>query len=209
MPLRPLSLISIVLLTCGVANAAAQQSGRVSAQIAPASGGATTLSPVPPPGYVIGPADVLSIVFWRDKEMSADVIVRPDGRISLPVIGEIAAAGYTPEQLRTRITEAAGKYLEEPDATVGVKEIKSRNVFITGNVAKPAGYPLNAEMTVLQLIAVAGGLLEYADSKNIVVIQTEGGRQQYRKFNYKDVVRQQKHAAQNIVLKPGDTVVVP
>jgi len=209
MQLRPLSLISIVVLTCSVANVAAQQTGRVGAQIAPSGGGATALSPTPSPDYVIGPADVLSIVFWRDKEMSADVIVRPDGRISLPVIGEIAAAGYTPEQLRTRITDAAGKYLEEPDATVAVKEIRSRNVFITGSVAKPAAYPLSGEMTVLQLIAVAGGLLEYADSKNIMVIHTEGGRQLYRKFNYKDVVRQQKHAAQNIVLKPGDTVVVP
>jgi polysaccharide export outer membrane protein len=209
MRLTPLSLTSIVVLTCTVASVAAQQSGRANAQIAAAGGGATTLSPTPSPGYVIGPADILSIVFWRDKEMSADVVVRPDGRISLPVIGEIAAAGYTPEQLRTRLTEAAGKYLEEPDATVNVKEIRSRNVYITGNVTKPSTYPLNGEMTVLQLIAVAGGLLEYADSKNIMVIHTEGGRQQYHKFNYKDVVRQQKHAAQNIVLKPGDTVVVP
>ena len=208
MQFKSLSLISIVVLTCSVASVAAQQTGRVNTQIATAGGGATTVSPTPPPDYVIGPADVLSIVFWRDKEMSADVIVRPDGRISLPVIGEIAAAGFTPEQLRTRITDAAGKYLEEPDATVGVKEIRSRNVFITGNVAKPAGYPLNAEMTVLQLIAVAGGLLEYADAKNIVIIHTEGGRQQYHKFNYRDVIRQ-KHAWQNIVLKPGDTVVVP
>ena len=208
MQFKSLSLISIVVLTCSVASVAAQQTGRVNAPIATAGGGATTVSPTPPAGYVIGPADVLSIVFWRDKEMSADVIVRPDGRISLPVIGEIAAAGFTPEQLRTRITDAAGKYLEEPDATVGVKEIRSRNVFITGNVAKPAGYPLNAEMTVLQLIAVAGGLLEYADAKNIVIIHTEGGRQQYHKFNYRDVIRQ-KHAWQNIVLKPGDTVVVP
>lgn len=207
MQFRSLSLISIVVLTSAVASVAAQQTGRVTAQIAGAGGGAT-LSPAPPPDYVIGPADVLSIVFWRDKEMSADVIVRPDGRISLPVLGEIRAAGLTPEQLRASITEAAGKYLEEPDATVGVKEIRSRNVFITGNVAKPAAYPLTGEMTVLQLIAVAGGLQEYADSKNIVIIQTEGGRQQYRKFNYKDVIRQ-KHAAQNIVLKPGDTIVVP
>jgi polysaccharide export outer membrane protein len=204
----PLSLIAVVVLTCTVASVAAQQSGRANAQIAPVSGGATTLPPTPPADYVIGPSDVLSIVFWRDKEMSADVTVRPDGRISLPVLGEIAAAGFTPEQLRTRITSAAGKYLEDPDATVGVKEIRSRNVFITGNVAKPASYPLNAEMTVLQLIAVAGGLLEYADAKNIVIIHTEGGRQQYHKFNYRDVIRQ-KHTWQNIALKPGDTVVVP
>ena len=104
--------------------------------------------------------------------------------------------------------EAAAKYIEDPTATVVVKEIRSRNVFITGNVAKPSTYPLNGEMTVLQLIAVAGGLQEYADRGNIVVIHTEGGHQQYHKFNYNDVVGQ-KHAEQNIVLKPGDTVVVP
>jgi polysaccharide export outer membrane protein len=190
MQLRALSVVSIVVLTCGVASLAAQQ------------------TPAPPPTYVIGSADVLSIVFWGDKEMSADVTVRPDGRISLPLIGEISAAGYTPEQLRAKITEVAAKYLEEPNATVLVKEVRSRNVFITGNVAKPSTYPLNGEMTVLQLIAVAGGLQEYADSSNIVVIRTEGDRQQYHKFNYKDVVSQ-KHVAQNIVLKPGDTVVVP
>ena len=161
-----------------------------------------------PAGYVIGLQDVLSIIFWRDKEMSADVVVRPDGNISLPLLNEVPAAGLTPEQLRAKLTEAAAKFIEDPTATVVVKEIHSRNVFITGNVAKPATYPLAGDMNVLQLIALAGGLQEYADGKNIVVIRTENGRQQYRKFNYKDVVRQ-KHVDQNIVLKPGDTVVVP
>jgi polysaccharide export outer membrane protein len=161
-----------------------------------------------PPGYVIGAADVLSVVFWRDKDMSADVTVRPDGKISLPLLNEIGAAGSTPEELRARITEAAGKFVEEPDVTVVVREIHSRNVFITGNVAKPATYPLNGEMTVLQLIAVAGGLQEYADSKHIVIIRIENGRQQHHKFNYKDVIGQ-KRTADNIALKPGDTVVVP
>jgi len=147
-------------------------------------------------------------VFWRDKDMSADVTVRPDGKITLPLLNEVAAGGYTPEQLRTRIAEAASAFVEEPNLTIVVKEVRSRNVFITGNVAKPATYPLTGEMTVLQLIAVSGGLLEYADAKNIVVIRSENGRPQYLKFNYKDVVRQ-KSVAQNVVLKPGDTVVVP
>jgi polysaccharide export outer membrane protein len=156
---------------------------------------------------VIGPADVLSVVFWRDKDMSAEVTVRPDGKISLPLLNEIGAAGSTPEELRARIVEAAEKFIAEPDVTIVIKDIRSRNVYITGNVAKPATYPLNSEMTVLQLIAVAGGLLEYADAKNIVVIRIESGRQQFHKFNYKDVVSQ-KNTAQNITLKPGDTVVV-
>jgi polysaccharide biosynthesis/export protein len=163
----------------------------------------------PPPGYVIGVQDVLSIVFWRDKDMSADVTVRPDGKISLPLLNEIQAAGSTPEQLRTKIQEAAGKYIEEPNATVVVREIHSRNVFITGNVAKPGTYTLVGNMNVLQLIALAGGVLEFADAKNIKVIQTdETGAQKYHKFNYNDVVRQ-KHVEQNIVLRPNDTVIVP
>lgn len=196
-------LVPIVALACGISGAAAQQTGRKPSQAASAGVAATT-----PPGYVIGTADVLSIVFWHDKDMSGDVTVRPDGKVSLPLLNEISAAGFTPEQFRARLIEAAGAFLEEPNATVIVKEIRSRNVYITGNVAKPATYPLTGEMTVLQLIAVAGGLQEYADGGNIVVIRMADGRQQYFKFNYKDVVRQ-KRISQNIVLKPGDTVVVP
>jgi len=201
-----LRLITIAWLGCGIATLGAQQAPRGSTTAA--STNVTAASATVPAGYVIGPADVLSIMFWRDKDMSADVTVRPDGKISLPLLNDITAAGLSPEQLRGRILEAAARLLEDPDATVVVKEIRSRNVFITGNVTKPATYSLNSDMTVLQLIAVAGGLLEYADSKNIVVIRNENGHQQYHKFNYNDVVRQ-KGMAQNIPLKPGDTVVVP
>ena len=158
--------------------------------------------------YVVGTGDVLSIVFWRDKDMSADVVVRPDGMITLPLLNEMQAAGLTPEQLRSRLTEAASRYVEDPTASVVVKEIHSRNVYITGNVAKPATYPLAGDMTILQLIALAGGLQDYADAKHIVVIRTEDGRPQYLNFNYKEVL-QQKNPAQIILLKPGDTVVVP
>jgi polysaccharide export outer membrane protein len=201
--------LALALALGVVVSLSAQQREAALSPATSAGGGTAAQAPdLSAPDYVIGPADVLSIVFWRDKDMSGDVMVRPDGKISLPVLNEVQAAGYTPEQLRAKLMEAAGKFLEEPNATVVVKEIRSRNVFITGNVAKPATYPLNGEMTVLQLIAVAGGLQEYADSKNIVVIRTEGGRQQYHKFNYKDVVTQ-KRVGQNIVLKPGDTVVVP
>ena len=163
---------------------------------------------VAPSGYVIGADDVLSVVFWRDKDMSAEVVVRPDGKITLPLLNEVQAAGLTPEQLRQHLTEAASKYVEEPTASVVVKEIHSRNVFVTGNVAKPATYALNGDTTVLQLLAMAGGLLEYADSKHIVVIRNDNGKTQYLKFNYNEVIKQ-KNPAQNVVLKPGDTVVVP
>jgi polysaccharide export outer membrane protein len=173
----------------------------------PAAGGASAGATLPT-GYVIGPDDVLSIVFWRDKDMSADVVVRPDGRISLPLLNDVQAAGITPEELRVQLEKSAAKYIAEPNATVVVKTINSRKVYITGNVLKPGTYPLNGDMSVLQLIAVAGGLQEYADSKKIVVMRKDEGRDQFFSFNYKDVVKQ-KNVQQNIALKPGDTVVVP
>jgi polysaccharide biosynthesis/export protein len=162
----------------------------------------------PPAGYVIGADDVLTIVFWREKDMSADVIVRPDGKISLPLLNEIQAAGLTPTELRAQLMHAATKSVKDPNVTVQIKEIRSRKVFITGNVAKPGTFPLMGDMNVLQLIALAGGLQEYADSKNIVIMRTEGGKQRSLKFNYKDVVKQ-KHVEQNVLLKPGDVVIVP
>src|SRR5687768_5792349 len=118
-----------------------------------------------PVGYLIGAEDVLIIVFWRDKDMSTEVVVRPDGKISLPLLNDIEAAGFTPDELRARLIKAASKYLEDPNATVVVKEIHSRKVYVSGEVAKPGSYPLIGEMNVLQMIAHVGGLLEYADSK--------------------------------------------
>lgn len=162
-----------------------------------------------PADYVIGPEDVLTILFWRDKDMSGDVVVRPDGNISLPLLNEIPARGLTPEQLREKLVTAAGKYMEDPNVTVVVKAINSRKVFITGQVTKPGAYALAAPTTVLQLIAMAGGVQEFADTKNITVLRVEsGGRQVSFRFNYKDVLKG-KNLKQNIELKPGDTVVVP
>jgi polysaccharide biosynthesis/export protein len=199
-------VLGCLWLPIGSAMPASAQSASVPP---PAAAAAKPAEPAAiPPGYVIGADDLLSVVFWRDKEMSADVVVRPDGKISLPLLNDVQAAGLTPDQLRAQLTQAAAKYLSEPNATVVVKEIRSRKVFITGNVMKPGTYPLNSDMNVLQLIALAGGLQEYADAKNIVVMRTEEGRQVSHKFNYKDVVKQ-KHVEQNILLKTGDTVVVP
>jgi polysaccharide export outer membrane protein len=164
--------------------------------------------PAIPPGYVIGTDDVLSIVYWKDKDMSADAQVRPDGRIALPLINEVQAAGLTPEQLREKITEESKKYMEDASITVVVRQINSRKAFITGEVNKPGPYPLTSPTTVLQLISLAGGLREYADSKKIVIMRTVNGKPTSLKFNYKDVVNG-KNLAQNIALKPGDTVVVP
>ena len=161
-----------------------------------------------PPDYVIGPDDQLAILFWRDKDISGDVTVRPDGKISLPLLNDIQAAGLTPDQLREKIVDEAKRYIDDPNATVVVKGINSLKVFITGQVAKPGPYPLTSPTTVLQLISTAGGLNEYAKEKGIMIMRTENGRQTAMHFNYKDVVRG-KNLKQNILLKPGDTVIVP
>jgi polysaccharide export outer membrane protein len=161
-----------------------------------------------PAEYVIGPEDVLGINFWRDTDMTGDVTVRPDGRITLPLIGDISAIGLTPGALKEQITKVAAKLIEDPSVTVVVRAINSRKVFITGEVTTPNAYPLSRELTVMQLITLAGGLSEYADKKKITILRTESGKQQVFKFNYQDVSKG-KNLAQNIVLKPGDTVVVP
>jgi len=162
-----------------------------------------------PAGYVIGAEDVLAIVFWREKDLSVEgATVRPDGMITLPLINDLHAAGLTPDQLRERIQAAASKYVADPSVTVAVQAIKSRKVFITGQIAKPGQYPLTAPTTVMQLIATAGGLHEYADTDRILIMRTEGGKQTSRRFNYKDVQRG-RNLNQNIELMPGDTIIVP
>jgi polysaccharide export outer membrane protein len=163
---------------------------------------------VPPAGYVIGPEDVLAIAFWREKDLSVEAAVRPDGMITVPLLNDLHAAGLTPDQLREQIETAAAKFVADPSVTVVVKAINSRKVFITGMVGKPGPYPLTAPTTVMQLIALAGGVQEYADSKKILIMRTENGVQVAKRFNYNDVAKG-KNLSQNITLLPGDTVVIP
>ena len=188
----------------------------VAAMAVPAAAQQTPAAPPPAPAqsvslpsdYVIGPEDVLVVVFWRDEKMGGEVVVRPDGRISLALLQDIQAAGLTPEQLRGEIEKAAQKFLSEPNATVVVKTINSRKVHILGNVVRPGTFPLNGDMNVLQIIALAGGLQEYADAKNITIVRKDAGKDKPLKFNYRDVSRG-KNLEQNVALKPGDTVIVP
>ena len=170
---------------------------------APAVAGVNT-----PPGFVIGPDDILTIVYWREKDLSADVVVRPDGMISLPLLNDVRAEGLTPEQLRVALTTAASKFVEEPTVTVVVKNINSRKVFVTGQVGKPGPYPLGGPTTVVQILSTAGGLAEYAKKSKIMVLRTEGGKSVALPFNYEEVM-QGKRLQQNIELRPGDTVLVP
>jgi polysaccharide export outer membrane protein len=183
--------------------AAAPNAAGAAAPAAPVAGAV----PVPS-DYVIGPEDVLGVVYWRDKDMTGDVAVRPDGKISLPLLNDVQAAGMTPAQLRDRLVDASKQYFEDPSITVVVKQMNSRKVFITGEVGKPGPYPLVGPTTVLQLISIAGGLREYAESKKILIVRNENGKPTSFLFNYKDVVSR-KNLRQNIELKPGDTVIVP
>jgi polysaccharide biosynthesis/export protein len=211
---RSLSFVSAcaLVLTCATSAAGQAQTAQGPKATTPAPGGAKPAAPpaavsVAPAGYVIGPEDVLGVLFWREKDISGDVIVRPDGKITLPLLNDVQAAGMTTEELRALLTTAAARFVEEPNVTVVVRQINSRRVFITGQIAKPGPYMLTPGLTVMQLIALAGGLTEFADSKNIIIMRTEKGKPLAYRFNYKEVV-DRKNLQQNIELKPGDTVVV-
>ena len=160
-----------------------------------------------PSDYVIGVEDALSVVFWRDKEMSAEVVVRPDGKISLPMLNDVVAAGLTPEGLADVVSKAATKFVRDPGATVIVKEIRSRKVYIIGEVGKTGALQLASEMTVLQAIGESGGFIEGADKGDVIIVRNEGGKERRFKFNYNDVIKG-KNPAQNIRLMPGDTIIV-
>jgi polysaccharide export outer membrane protein len=199
--------ILVAMLAVTAAGVAAAQTSAKAPQLAAARAGAAVVAP--PSDFVIGPEDVLGVVFFREKDMSADVVVRPDGKISLPLMNDIQAAGLTPDQLRERVQTEASRFFEDPNATVIVKQINSRKVFITGQIAHPGPFPVVQPTTVLQLIAMAGGLNEFADLENIIIWRTNDlGQQVSYAFNYKAVSRR-RNLQQNIMLKPGDTVVVP
>jgi polysaccharide export outer membrane protein len=165
------------------------------------------VAPAVPKDYVIGIEDVLNVVFWRDKDLSAEVVVRPDGKISLPMLNDVAAAGMTPEQLADTVQKAATKFVRDAGATVIVKEIRSRKVYVIGEVAKPGTFPLGGEMNVLQIIAEAGGFLEDAKKDQVTIVRVENGVERRYRFNYDDVVRG-KRTQQNLRLLPGDTIII-
>ncbi len=160
------------------------------------------------PSYVIGEEDQLNINVWKEPEITRTVPVRPDGKISLPLINDVQASGLTPSQLALSITERLRKFIAEPQVTVIVTQINSRRVYIMGEVSRPGAYPLLPNMTVLQALSSAGGFSQFANLKGIYVLRAENGKQTKFPFNYKDVIKGQR-AEQNIILKPGDTIVVP
>jgi polysaccharide export outer membrane protein len=158
--------------------------------------------------YKIGPQDVLKIDVWKEEQLTRTVPVRPDGKITLPLLNDVQAVGLTPMELAGVISDQLKKYINGPQVTVSVTEINSRRVYVNGEVTKAGAYALLPHMTVLQALSSSGGFTQFARVKNIYVLRTENGKQIKMPFNYKEAISG-KNVAQNIELQPGDVIVVP
>jgi polysaccharide export outer membrane protein len=178
----------------------------------PASG--TTAKPAPQAKsasaeeYRIGPQDLVRIDVWKEPDISRTIPVRPDGKISLPLMNDVQAAGLTAMELAGSIREGLSKYITSPQVTVTVTEINSRRVYVTGEVMRPGAQPLLPNMTALQALTSAGGFTQFARTKSIYILRNEDGKQVKHPFNYKAVL-DGKHPEDNIQLQPGDVIVVP
>jgi len=159
-------------------------------------------------GYKIGPQDILRVDVWKEPEISRAVPVRPDGKISLPLLNDVQAAGLTAMELSINIAEGLKKFMNAPQVTVTVTEINSRRVYVTGEVTRPGAFPLLPNMTVLQALTSAGGFTQFANTKKIYVLRSENSKQERHPFNYREVVKGNR-PEDNILLQPGDTIVVP
>lgn len=160
------------------------------------------------PSYIIGPMDVLEIQVWKEPDFSRQVLVRPDGKITLPLVGDIPASGMNTMGLKALLAEKLEDFVSNPEVTVIVLESHSKNFYIIGKINQPGTYPLNPDMTVLQAISVAGGLAEWADKDSIRIIRRSGGKEEILHFDYDKVITGKK-LEQNILLKPNDTIIVP
>lgn len=159
-------------------------------------------------GYKIGPQDVVRVDVWKEPDISRTIPVRPDGKISLPLLNDVQAAGLTATQLSTAIHDELTKYLTNPQVTVTVTEINSRRVYVTGEVTRPGALALLPNMTVLQALTSAGGFTQFAKIKGVYVLRVEERKEVRHPFNYKEVVKGRK-PEDDILLQPGDVVVVP
>ncbi len=170
-------------------------------------GGAKDAGAVAGPDYIIGPDDVLHVSVWKETDLTSTLPVRPDGKISMPLLDDVQAAGLTPMQLANSLTEKLKKFMADPRVTVVVTAMNSQKIYILGEVTHTGAMALTPNMTVLQAIASAG-FTQFANTKGIYVLRTENGKQQKLPFNYKQVVKGEA-MEQNVLLRPGDTIVVP
>jgi polysaccharide biosynthesis/export protein len=200
-----------LLLSLGGLQETQKQAARdATTQRAGASGTTTTVSQVEvnDAEYKIGAQDVLRIDVWKEEQLTRTVPVRPDGKVTLPLLNDVQAVGLTPMQLAGVLSEGLKKYINNPQVTVTITEINSRRIYVTGEVVRAGAFPLLPNMTVLQALSSSGGFTQFAKLKNIYVLRMEEGKQAKHPFNYKDVVSGKK-PEQNILLQPGDVIVVP
>jgi polysaccharide export outer membrane protein len=158
--------------------------------------------------YKIGPQDVLRVDVWKEPDFTRSVPVRPDGKITLPLLNDVQASGLTPMELAHIVRDGLKKYVTDPQVTVTIEQINSQRIYVNGEVARPGAYPLLPNMTVLQALTSAGGFTQFARIKSSYVLRIEGGKQVKMPFNYKEVINGKK-PEDNIKLLPGDTIVVP
>jgi polysaccharide biosynthesis/export protein len=199
-------LVIAAYLTIGITGTRGQNAA--SQPTEPARTAQSAPSAADDPTYKIGPQDMLRIDVWKEPDISRVVPVRPDGRITLPLLNDVQAAGLTPSQLSAKIAEGLKKFITNPQVTVSVTEINSRRIFVTGEVSRAGAFPLLPNMTVLQALSSSGGFTQFARLKNIYVLRMEDGKQVKHPFNYKEAVSG-KHPEQNITLEGGDIIVVP
>lgn len=166
------------------------------------------LARTPPSVYKIGPEDVLEISVWKEPDLTREVLVRPDGQISFPLAGDVKAAGQSPEDVQQEITRRLQRYIPDPVVTVTVVTVGGNKVYVIGQVNNPGAYVIGRYVDVLQALTMAGGLTAFASENNIRVLRREGGREIVFPFEYAEV-KKGKNLEQNVILKGGDTVVVP
>ena len=200
-------LVLLGFVTIGMRAQDDTGSAAVPEKEAPPGNRAVPVAPVIPRDYVIGADDTLRIAVWNEPNLNATLPVRPDGKISLPLLDDVQAAGLTPLQLKESIKEKLKKYVADPRVTVVVTAMNSQRIFVTGEVTHTGAIALMPNMTMLQALASAG-FTQFANLKAIYLLRTENGLQVKLPFNYKEVVKG-RHPEQNIFLKPGDTIVVP
>jgi polysaccharide biosynthesis/export protein len=157
--------------------------------------------------YVIGASDVLVITVWKEATLSGTILVRPDGMISLALLGDVQASGLTPLQLAEQISTKLKKYIQDPNVSVVVNQIHSKVIYLLGEVVKRGPVEMTPGMTVLQAIASAGGLTDFANKKKIYILRNDSGSQQRIPVNYKEALK--GNSESDLVLKPGDTIVIP
>lgn len=185
---------------------AQSQTPKATQRNSPVSAARPSANSVAPDDYIIGPQDVLRIDVWKEPEISRSIPVRPDGKISLPLLDDVQAAGLTAMKLAGNIRDGLTKFITNPQVTVTVSDINSRRIFITGEVVRQGTLPLIPNMTALQALSSAGGVSQFAKPTKIYILRNQSGQQIKVPFNYKEVL---KGKMPDVALLPGDVIVVP